>query len=88
MIKPSKIENMKQKQLSKDRAAYFAAYRKTEKNQNYQKEQYQKRKKMTKKEKIAFALDQLEIIRTHIDLSGKPEIEEMFYNLVMKLNQN
>ena len=43
---------------------------------------------MTKKEKIAFALDQLEIIRTHIDLSGKPEVEDMFYNLVMKLNQN
>jgi len=76
----------RKKQFSKSRASYFLEYRKTEKSQNYQKEQYQKRRKMTKKEKIAFTLDQLEIIRTHIDLFGKPEIEEMLYNLVMKLN--
>ena len=78
---------MKQKQSSKDRAHYYAEYRKTEKSQNYQRKQYEKRRKMTKKEKIDFALDQLEIIRTHIDLAGKPEVEDMFYNLVIKLNQ-
>ena len=77
---------MKQKQSSKDRVKYYADYRKTEKSRNYQKEQYRKRRKMTKKEKIAFALDQLEIIGTNIELSGKSEIEEMFYNLIMKLN--